>query len=259
MFRFYIVLFSFVIAAGVCAAPPEKTAVPLTPSQTFAPLLPVLLPPSDYAAAEEAAALQKKRTELIGRLLAERRKYLVSDAEAREKHEEILKKIHTLTGLFEHKRRIRELVRDLELLEQKIRALEPAGASKSGAETAASEQPPVNPFRPRYATNLEAERFADPEQAGVLFKLREDVLLKLLEERRKTFESDPKAAALAGEIMKLSKEFAVRFETRPAVREITRELRLVDAGIQALPKVPPKAKASPAAKAPPAAKEQVKP
>ena len=253
MFRFYIVLFSFVIAAGVCAAPPEKTAVPLTPSQTFAPLLPVLLPPSDYAAAEEAAALQKKRTELIGRLLAERRKYLVSDAEAREKHEEILKKIHTLTGLFEHKRRIRELVRDLELLEQKIRALEPAGASKSGAETgtAAAEQPPVNPFRPRYATNLEAERFADPEQAGVLFKLREDVLLKLLEERRKTFESDPKAAALAGEIMKLSKEFAVRFETRPAVREITRELRLVDAGIQALPKAPPKA--------PPAAKEQVKP
>lgn len=240
MFRFLTVLLFLGLAALVSAASPAAPAGPLTPSFSVSPLLPVLAPPSSYAEPGKAAALQKKRAKLVERLLAERRKYLVSDAEARKMHEEILNKIHTLTALYGHKRRIRELTRDLELLEQKIRSLKPFEEPKPAEETEKKDaaQPPENPFRPRYATNLKPERYADQEQASVLFKLREDVLLKLLEERRKTFESDPKAAALAEEIMKLSKELAVRFEARPAVREITRNLRLVDAGLRALPKAP---------------------
>lgn len=241
MSRFRYILLLLILSASVCAAPPSGQTAPQTPSFTVSPLLPAMPPPSAYAVPEKAAELQKKRAELIGRLLAERRKYLVSDSEARKIHEEILKKAHALTGLFEHKRRIRELTRDLELLEQKIRRLKPAGETDSGEKTEKedSAKAPETPFRPRYATNLVPEHYAEPGQAAVLFKLREDVLLKLLEERRKIFDSDPKAAALAGEIMNLSKEFAVRFEARPAVREITRELRLADAGLRALPKAPP--------------------
>lgn len=264
MFRFSALMLPLVLSGLVCAAAPAASAPkkpaaapPLTPSFTTAPLLPAFPAASAYASPDKAAELLKQREELVRRLLGERRKYLVSDSWAREKHEEVLKKIHTLSGLFGHKRRIRDLERDLELLEQKIRRLEPADASKQGAspEKPAGNVPPPNPFRPRYATNLKAENYAEPEQAAALFKLREDVLVKLLEERRKVFESDPKAAALAEEIMNLDKEFAVHFETRPAVREITRELRLLDAKLQALPKASPAAKPA----APAKQQEQAKP
>ena len=281
MFRFLALMLPLVLSGVLCAASPAAPAPgknaappPLTPSFTTSPLLPAFPALKSYVSPDEATALLRQREALIRRLLGERRKYLASDSGAREKHEEILKKIHTLSGLFEHKRRIRELERDLELLEQKIRALEPAAALKPAppAEKSAEKAPPPNPFRPRYATNLKTENYADEEQAAVLFKLREDVLLKLLEERRKVFESDPKAAALAAEIVTLSKDFAVQFEARPAVREITRELRLLDAKLRALPKVPPAVKpaapavkpaapaAKPAASAAPAKKqEQAKP
>ena len=82
---------------------------------------------------------------------------------------------------------------------------------------------------------------------------------RLLTDRQRILSTDPKAKELHQEILKKNQELAALLESKRAIREMSHELLLIDARIQALdpkPKPVPAAEKAPApaaVKTPPAA------
>ena len=89
-------------------------------------------------------------------------------------------------------------------------------------------------FQPLLRAKQDPETFADPARAAELFLAREKLIQDLLAERRRILMSDPKARELHAQIMELNKQLAVVLESKRAVREITRDLMLLDTRINAL-------------------------
>jgi len=115
-----------------------------------------------------------------------------------------------------------------------------APAEKKKAPEAAPQ--PVYPeiiFSPLLRAKQDPETFADPARAAELFLAREKLIRNLLTERRRILTSDPKARELHAQIMELNKQLAAVLEGKRAVREITRDLMLVDARINALERKAP--------------------
>ena len=146
----------------------------------------------------------------------------------------------------------------------------PAKPAPAPAKPAPAKPAPAQPifsevlFRPIFRAKQNPQAFADPVHAAELFLAREKLIQNLLAERRRILTADPKARELHAQIMELNKQLAVVLESKRSVRELTRDLMLVDARINALErKAPPVPAAKPQtpAKAPatapaPAAKPQ---
>ncbi|MBR2425280.1 MAG: hypothetical protein IKB16_00925 [Lentisphaeria bacterium] len=90
-------------------------------------------------------------------------------------------------------------------------------------------------YHPMFRTNLDPAKYENPASAILLFQSRENVIRKMLAERQKILATDRRAKALHDKIMKLNKELAVLMENKRAVRDLTRELQLIDRKISVLP------------------------
>ncbi|MBO4491620.1 MAG: hypothetical protein J5944_09700, partial [Lentisphaeria bacterium] len=120
----------------------------------------------------------------------------------------------------------------------------PTEAAAPAAKKKVSEAvpQPVYPeiiFSPLLRAKQDPETFADPARAAELFLAREKLIQNLLTERRRILTSDPKAREIHAQIMELNKQLAAVLEGKRAVREITRDLMLVDARINALKRKAP--------------------
>lgn len=123
-----------------------------------------------------------------------------------------------------------------------------APAAKKKAPDAAAQ--PIYPeiiFSPLLRAKQDPETFADPAHAAELFLAREKLIQDLLKERRRILTTDPKAREIHAQIMELNKQLAAVLEGKRAVREITRDLMLVDARINALKRKAPEEKTAEAA------------
>ena len=132
---------------------------------------------------------------------------------------------------------------------------------KSAAPAPAAKKPVAEPvftdviFRPLLRAKQDPAAFADPVHAAELFQAREKLIQDLLSERRRILTTDPKARELHARILELNKQLAVVLESKRAVRELTRDLMLVDSRIDSLERkapekpVPAPAKVAPAAPA----------
>ena len=131
-----------------------------------------------------------------------------------------------------------------------------APAAKKKVSDASSSQPvyPEIIFSPLLRAKQDPETFADPARAAELFLAREKLIQNLLTERRRILTSDPKAREIHAQIMELNKQLAAVLEGKRAVREITRDLMLVDARINALKRKAPDEKPADTAKPADAAK-----
>lgn len=107
-----------------------------------------------------------------------------------------------------------------------LAAQQPKNAKKPAA--------PQIVFNPMFQTNLKPDKFEDPGAAAKLVKDRENVIRKLLAERRKIITTDRRAKELHQQIMKLNKELAVLMENKRAVRDLNRQLKTIDTKIKAL-------------------------
>ena len=138
----------------------------------------------------------------------------------------------------------------------------PAPAAKPAAAPAKPAPAPAQPvfsevlFRPLLRAKQDPRIFADPAHAAELFLAREKLIQDLLRERRRILTTDPKARELHAQIMELNKKLAVVLESKRSVRELTRDLMLVDARINALERRAPQAPAPAGKPQTPAAKPQ---
>ena len=136
---------------------------------------------------------------------------------------------------------------------QENSAQPPAPAPSSEGKKPAEEpvpapSEPVYPtvlFQPIFRAKLDPATFVDPARAAELFLAREKLIQDLLSERRRILTTDPKARELHTKILELNKQLAVVLESKRAVRELSRDLMLIDARINALARKPPE---EPAAK-----------
>lgn len=122
----------------------------------------------------------------------------------------------------------------------------PAAPAAKKAERRSASAAPVQPvfpevlFRPILRAKENPDTFADPARAAELFLTREQLIQNLLMERRRILTSDPKAREIHAKIVELNKQLAVVLESKRAVRELTRDLMLIDARIDSLErKAPP--------------------
>lgn len=132
-----------------------------------------------------------------------------------------------------------------------LAAPDPAPAAKPAPAPAAPAQPVFSEvlFRPIFRAKQDPRTFADPAHAAELFLAREKLIQNLLAERRRILTTDPKAREIHAQIMELNKQLAVVLESKRSVRELTRDLMLVDARINALERAKPQTPApAPAAK-----------
>jgi hypothetical protein len=89
-------------------------------------------------------------------------------------------------------------------------------------------------YHPVFRTNLDPALFENPAEAILLFKSRENIISKLLAERKKIITTDRRAKELHQQIMKLNRELAVLMENKRAVRDLNRELQAIDTKINTL-------------------------
>lgn len=125
----------------------------------------------------------------------------------------------------------------------------PVKPAAAPAKPAATVQPvyPEVLFRPLLRAKQSPNNFADPARAAELFLAREKLIQNLLLERRRILTADPKAREIHAKIMELNKQLAVVLESKRSVRELSRDLMLVDARIDALERKKPAPPATPAA------------
>ena len=98
---------------------------------------------------------------------------------------------------------------------------------------------PEESFRPVFRAKQDPADFADPVRAAELFQAREQLIQSLLSERRRILIVDPKAREIHDKIIELNKQLAVVLESKRAVRELSRDLMLIDARINALERKAP--------------------
>lgn len=102
-------------------------------------------------------------------------------------------------------------------------------------QPAAPAKPVPPPYKPVFRTNLNPVLFEDQVQASELIKQREALIQKLIAERQRILQTDQQAKRLHAEIMANYKKLAVIMENKRAIRDLDRELRLLDSKIEKLP------------------------
>ncbi len=219
-------LIPVLMLAGTCITAQD---LPVRAKKVFHPLSREFPAPAAYADSGKAAELLAKRGKILSALQIQRQKYLSTDPEARKLHEESAKLNQELSDFFVSKRRIREMENELLLLNRKIKGLEPAPETPEKGKVTAV-------FQAKYKTNLDPEQYADQERAAALFKLREELIEKMLKERVELLKNDPKAKSVMEKLMDANKKFAVMFMAQDEVMKLSRELRLLDAELLAMPR-----------------------